>query len=273
MLCEDCCEELAGPIAITPEQIERTVVVTNPTSTALVDSWGRPHRLDRHTTVGRAFEGPGLQIFEPSVSRNHAELVLHDHAWTLRDLGSANGTFVDNQLVEQIRLHDRARLRFGHIGLFFIEDASALPPPPARTVSKTLNTIEVLRMTGMTIELDHGPLPAAMTFTLREPTGGGGGLVEIDGKQIQLTIPQFELIALLVDRMTAEADQREDVRGFVPGSELLAKLSLESPEPADGHIRQLVRRVRRTLMKASIGDLIESRPGSGYRLRVLPRRK
>jgi DNA-binding winged helix-turn-helix (wHTH) protein len=113
-------------------------------------------------------------------------------------------------------------------------------------------------------------LPIA-TIRLHEPTGGGGGLVDVDGRQVQLTATQFELIALLVKRMADESHQPDLVRGFVRTSELIADLSWDTRDPGDNHVKQLVRRVRRALIKAEIGDLIESRHRFGYRLRAIPR--
>ena len=109
-----------------------------------------------------------------------------------------------------------------------------------------------------------------MRFRLHEPTGGGGGLIEVDGKQVQLTTTQFELMALMIRRMAAEAHQPELVRGFVRSSELIADLSWDTREPSENHVKQLVRRVRRALIKSEIGDLIESRHRFGYRLRAIP---
>jgi hypothetical protein len=110
-----------------------------------------------------------------------------------------------------------------------------------------------------------------MRFRMSEPTGGGGGLVEVDGKQVQLTTTQFELMALMIRRMASEEHQSELVRGFVRSSELIADLSWDTREPSENHVKQLVRRVRRALMKAEIGDLIESRHRFGYRLRAIPK--
>jgi DNA-binding response OmpR family regulator len=110
-----------------------------------------------------------------------------------------------------------------------------------------------------------------MSFQLHEPTGGGGGLIEVDGKQVQLTTTQFELMALMIRRMASEEHQPELVRGFVRSSELIADLSWDTREPSENHVKQLVRRVRRALIKNEIGDLIESRHRFGYRLRAIPR--
>jgi DNA-binding response OmpR family regulator len=73
--------------------------------------------------------------------------------------------------------------------------------------------------------------------------------------------------------MANESHQSDLVRGFVRSSELIADLSWDTKDPSDNHVKQLVRRVRRALIKAEIGDLIESRHRFGYRLRAIPKLK
>jgi pSer/pThr/pTyr-binding forkhead associated (FHA) protein len=277
VLCEECRDDLASPIKISPEQIlHRAQQATN---AALLDLWGRPHQLDARSRVGRQLEERGISVLEPSVSRNHAELVLENDKWTIRDLGSANGTFVDDKLVEApTALQAGDRIRFGHIAFYLVEDASKLPAGVAtRTVTTTLKP-------PLGPAKPVAPPPPAdddfkeertdvglpeMRFRLHEPTGGGGGLIEVDGKQVQLTTTQFELMALMIKRMAAESHQPEIVRGFVRSSELIADLSWDTREPSENHVKQLVRRVRRALVKSEIGDLIESRHRVGYRLRAI----
>ncbi|HEY1557200.1 MAG TPA: FHA domain-containing protein [Kofleriaceae bacterium] len=293
LLCEECRDELATPIRISPEQIQ--LRVQRPTSAALVDLWGRPHQLDPRTLIGRQIDTLGLAVLEPSVSRHHAHLTFDSNAWTIRDLGSANGTFVDDRLVEApIEVHDGARIRFGHIGFYLVEDVTQLPMPRvARTQTSTLRPASLPIEPAAAIAPPPSARPAAvpptsvdqdfseeehtnvglpeMRFALLEPTGGGGGLVEIDGKQVQLTTTQFELMALMIKRMASEGHQPELVRGFVRSSELIADLSWDTREPSENHVKQLVRRVRRALMKGEVGDLIESRHRFGYRLRAIPK--
>jgi DNA-binding response OmpR family regulator len=70
--------------------------------------------------------------------------------------------------------------------------------------------------------------------------------------------------------MLAESSQPAQVRGFVRSSELLASIAWDTREPDDNHLKQLIRRARRLLIRAGLGDLIESRQRFGYRLRVVP---
>jgi DNA-binding response OmpR family regulator len=90
------------------------------------------------------------------------------------------------------------------------------------------------------------------------------------GKRVQLTTTQFELVQLLHDRMAEEKQQPDAVRGFVRSSELIARLSWDTAHPSDNHVKQLVRRIRRALIKAELGNLIHSQHRFGYRLRVIP---
>ena len=280
VLCEECRDELSSPIKIMPEQIQ--LHGARPTMAALIDIWGRPHRLDPRTLVGRQVDGQGLAVLEPSVSRHHAHLTLDNDEWTVRDLGSANGTFHDDKLIAApVAVQEGERLRFGHIAFYFVEDVTRLPPPRlGRTMTATMRPLD------RTSTL-HAPAPAfaveaheeertdiglpVMSFRMHEPTGGGGGLIEVDSKQVQLTTTQFELMALMIRRMAGELHQPELVRGFVRSSELIADLSWDTREPSENHVKQLVRRVRRALIKCEIGDLIESRHRFGYRLRAIPR--
>ena len=329
ILCEECRDELSSPLRISPEQIQ--LRVEHPTDAGLIDLWGRVHRLEPRTLVGRLIENFGLAILEPSVSRHHAHLTLDDGQWTLRDLGSANGTFLDDKMIEApIALASGARIRFGHIGFYLIENVAELPPPKfARTVTTTIGPLQQAQRAAIGTRppevtpagagvtngngasnghsepdpagaVSRAPTPGSnppvitarvrladatdfeddeptgvglpeIEFRLHEPTGGGGGVVEVNGKQVQLTTTQFELMALMIKRMAAESHQPELVRGFVRSSELIADLSWDTHEPSENHVKQLVRRVRRALLKSEIGDLIESRHRFGYRLRAIPK--
>jgi DNA-binding response OmpR family regulator len=74
-------------------------------------------------------------------------------------------------------------------------------------------------------------------------------------------------VSILYERVRVSAEH-ESIRGFVHPTELIRTLSLESAEPSEDHVRQLVRRLRRIFFKAGIENVIESRYGAGYRLRL-----
>src|SRR5262245_13089732 len=111
-------------------QIEREVATDGSAPVLgwlIAETWRLPLRSGE-TVLGR--EGDGVvPLPSPSVSRQHAALMIEGTAARLRDLGSKNGTFVDEVRVERpIALRDGARLRFGTLEVVY------------RTVEGTLTT-------------------------------------------------------------------------------------------------------------------------------------
>jgi len=276
-LCEECRDEIAGPLGLVPEQI--VAVAAQPTAARLIDPWGRPHILDASSVIGRHLDTSGVSVLEGSVSRHHAAVTLDPtaHTWTVKDLGSANGTRLNDQLLtEAAPIRSGDRIGIGPVAFYFVAEGRHLRPIDLDpSAGSTLRPSERVPPPGGPSEefeqeqTDVG-LPS-FAIRLHEPTGGGGGMVEVDNRQVQLTATQFEFFALLVKRMASEGHQPDLVRGFVRTSELIADLSWDTRDPGDNHVKQLVRRVRRALVKAEIGDLIESRHRFGYRLRVIPK--
>lgn len=92
----------------------------------IADAWRLPLRSGE-TILGR--EGDGVvPLPSPSVSRQHAALTIEGSAARLRDLGSKNGTFVDEMRVERpIALRDGARLRFGTLEVTYrsVDDSAS----------------------------------------------------------------------------------------------------------------------------------------------------
>jgi two-component system, NtrC family, response regulator GlrR len=64
-------------------------------------------------------EGNDLVLPDTTVSRIHAEIVATAAGFLLRDLGSTNGTWVDDWRVGEIYLRPGARLRFGRAQVVF----------------------------------------------------------------------------------------------------------------------------------------------------------
>jgi hypothetical protein len=269
VLCDDCRNGLIGPIPITREQIRSA---KGPhADAALVDVWGGVYRLCLDTTVGRALDPMLFSVYDSSISRTQARIALGDTGWTIQDLASANGTYVgDEHATAALPLVNGSRIRMGFLSFYFVEDASKI------TLPTSLGEIGQTARPGPAVELEahtmDGPdRPKEVSFKLSEPSGGGAGVVEIGGIPVHLTLAQYELVSRLVARMVDAATDPNEQRGFISSDELAGVLSLDSLRPDDDNVRQLVRRVRRALLKAGVGDVIESKYGLGYRLSVMPR--
>jgi pSer/pThr/pTyr-binding forkhead associated (FHA) protein len=74
--------------------------------------------LDR-TTVGRS---PESEIFldDVTVSRSHAVIERIDAGFILTDLGSLNGTYINNQLLKKATLQSGDEIQIGKFHLIFI---------------------------------------------------------------------------------------------------------------------------------------------------------
>ena len=63
-------------------------------------------------TIGRK-TGKDLEIPDPRVSRDHAEIILEDGAYVLVDCGSKLGTYVNRQRIQRHKLQKNDRIEFG----------------------------------------------------------------------------------------------------------------------------------------------------------------
>ena len=275
-LCDSCAKELDSPLPFVAEQILSSWI--RPLDTALIDTWGRAHRLEARTTIGRTPIARGISILDGSVSRRHAEIVRGPSGWTVTDLGSSNGTRVNDAAVEgTVALAPKDRISFGSVGFYFVGDGDRLVDTDLHDVaSRTLRPgdpgANSLSRPEISIEeKTFAGLPSLELKFLEAPSGGGGYL-QLAGRQLQLTDTQFALLLELTRRMDTEVDVAAVVRGFVPSGQLIADLPWDSTSPNEAHLKQLVRRVRAILDTVSLGTLIESRRGFGYRLRAIPRR-
>ena len=72
------------------------------------------------TLIGRA---PECDVFldDVTVSRRHAELLQEGDRFTIRDLGSLNGTFVNRKRVESAELHDDDEVQIGKYRMTFLQ--------------------------------------------------------------------------------------------------------------------------------------------------------
>ncbi len=69
--------------------------------------------------IGRSVESP-IFLDDVTVSRRHALIELRDHAFTLKDLGSLNGTYLNNQSVSDAALVSGDEIQIGKFHMLFI---------------------------------------------------------------------------------------------------------------------------------------------------------
>jgi hypothetical protein len=87
---------------------------------SLTDPTGREHLLsDEITTIGRALEND-IVITSKRVSRGHARVRREGWRAILEDMGSTNGTFVnDERVLAPVELHDGDRVSIGDVTLIY----------------------------------------------------------------------------------------------------------------------------------------------------------
>jgi len=107
------------------EPLDEAAVEALPSGTAMLvvrrgPNAGSRFLLDSElTTVGRH---PGSDIFldDVTVSRRHAEFYRHAYGFTVRDVGSLNGTYVNRDRIEEADLSDGDEVQVGKFRLVFL---------------------------------------------------------------------------------------------------------------------------------------------------------
>ena len=91
---------------------------------------------DDTISVGRAQDNM-LWLDDPGLSRRHCEFRRSGDRWSLHDLGSFNGSFVNNLLATEHTLRSGDRIQLGSTVLYFVPDdrpdGLAVPAPAVKT--------------------------------------------------------------------------------------------------------------------------------------------
>jgi predicted component of type VI protein secretion system len=98
----------------------------------LVPPVGGPIDIAGERTLLGRDPGADLVVNDPSVSRRHALIERRPEGWVVVDQRSANGTFINNQRIEQAVLQSGHQLRLGAVSFEVrLPGAAAAPAPPA----------------------------------------------------------------------------------------------------------------------------------------------
>ena len=126
-------------MAVVPKTNSRLIVKDGPSS-------GLEFELTQpQVVIGRDLKAD-LVIASPAVSRRHARLILEGNSYALEDLGSSNGTFLNNQkLRKRTLLKSGDVIRLGHVAtLVFqaphpvLETVLAKPKSESPSIAETL---------------------------------------------------------------------------------------------------------------------------------------
>jgi hypothetical protein len=201
----------------------------------LVIRSGMPGRLGEEvflaqdvTTMGRA---PSCQIVIDSdfASRRHAQIIRRDQVYWVKDLGSKNGTLLNNEpLSGEAPLSDGAEIRIGDTIFAFVDTE----------VTQTLVGV------------------ATQAVPLRVEPGTREVWVHGEKLMPRLSLKQFDLLNYLYLR-TGEAVNKDEIIAAVWPE-------VESGAIYDYQVDKMVSRVRERIGK----DWIETVWGYGYRLRL-----
>ncbi len=79
-------------------------------------------------TIGRG-DNNVLVFFDPKVSRNHAKIEKKGKKYLVTDLGSFNGTRVNQELVKSVELKHGDEIKIGKASLIFLSEEGEAPSP------------------------------------------------------------------------------------------------------------------------------------------------
>ncbi len=261
-LCRNCALAVAPCEGLILDHLRSTVDAAD-AEAWVVDGFGAAHAVGPRTSIGRNQDGQ-LVILASSVSREHAELKITDAGWSVRDLGSRNGTFVDGTRVQgRVSMPVRAVLKIGDVALWFLAEVVHEPssPPSMATATAGGGVVRFL--------MAHDRFELCLVGST-DLTAGGSLLTRttsVDAWAERGLAPlEFQLLRALCARAIEESTSPSAVRGCVATRQLARDLPFQSKYANEENVRQVVRRLRGVLGEVGAGDILAVAPGRGYYL-------
>jgi serine phosphatase RsbU (regulator of sigma subunit)/pSer/pThr/pTyr-binding forkhead associated (FHA) protein len=205
--------DMAG---VAAKFIPRELLVHTP------DGAVKPLLLERDRyTLGRSSANELCYPEDAGLSRQHLVLEREAETWSVRDLGSKNGTFVNGvRITAPYPLGKNDRVTAGHIALDFGENS--LPPPDDKTVifiegmtpTTSVSTTVATSLKGVLSadkEIDSNPQMRALIRAGRELAGN---------------MPLAELFKLIMNLSVEAVGATRGVLMTIEGSELVVRSAL-----------------------------------------------
>jgi hypothetical protein len=275
-LCFACALKVAPCEGLLPEHMSSKL---EPAAAKawLVDGFGGLHPVGATATIGRSLRCD-VVVLATSVSREHAGLAHSDAGWTVRDLGSRNGTFVDGTRIEsEVAISDHALLKIGDVSLWFLTKAVVDRPPRPEVATAGVDPI---RKSELKTRVNGRSTLVRYQFEYRDRelcivTGddavSGGVLLwraanTETWSERHLARLEFQLLRTLCVRAYAEAASPASIRGCMSSKQLLRELQFQSKFANQENVRQVVLRVRIALTEVGADGVLAIAPGRGYYL-------
>ena len=266
-LCRACALGVAPCDGLIPDHIRSTIDPSDGKAW-VIDGFGGAHAVAASVVIGRN-QDSSVIVLASSVSREHAEVKLTDDGWTVRDLGSRNGTFVNgvrcqgDVALPLVALPEPALLKVGDVGLWFVTRVVAEPPrrPEMATGDAGGGLVRY--------HLMHDELELCIVAGY-EVTAGGAVLWRTAStepwSERSLAPLEFQLLRALCVRGFAEVGSPLAIRGCVPTKQLLRDLPFQSKYANQENVRQVVLRLRGVLAELGARGVLAVAPGRGYYL-------
>ena len=163
--------------------------------------------------VGRAVTSD-IPIFDPTISRRHAELTVNQKGVALKDLGSSNGTFINGERVTEATLEPGDSVTFGKV-VFQLKSPDMGTgrhitgqnlPQPGGTIVKQI------AMSGGVPAVIVGDVAAAAVGTPSsvkptDSTGGGAGQLKVAGASTaERNAKKLSLLLDVSQKLSGELD-------------------------------------------------------------------
>ncbi len=208
---------------------------------------GRTYPLDEgRVVIGRESPqgAPDIAINDDFVSRRHAEISHEGGRFWLRDLGSTNGTSIDQERIEPDRAYPLA-----HDAVIGLGVASGTARVLLRFNETPSGSTAPMEINGI------GGRPKSWLAIDREKQE-----IKVDGKQVTLSRKEYDLIACL-DAAAGRTCGRDQLIGAVWPE------AIDPAGVSDAAVDQLVHRLRQKIESdPARPKRIVSRKGFGYML-------
>ncbi len=215
----------------------RLVKLSDVTETILLDL-----KENEDFSIGR-IDGNSLPLPHVSISRRHCLIAFSDERFTIKDLESHNGTYVNDSRIKEKTLEHGDRLRIGNFDFLFLTEASGEESTPRATFDDGL----LITKSDIFIVPEKARIAGDLNVLLK--LGKAINEAENAGKL------QKSFLKIILETVPAE---RGAILLFEDDSETPASICVQSDDPKMTVSRTVTERVRRekiALISNELGSL------------------